>query len=367
MVPQNLAQFNYQHFLRDRNIYLITFEDEFITLKSSNSLIRYAETARASVIQIYKELQITNQNLAVLVALTLGDKSYLDSELQQQYAGAMHILAVSGLHVGIVFLIFNFLLSKLPGSLSFRIIQTITLLLVIRAFAFLAGLSPSVQLAGWMFLFVIVSKLLKRNSNVLNSIAMSAFLLLLIDPNNLFQVGFQLSYSPVIGIVLIDPVVYKLVYCPNWFVDKFWILLVVSFAAQIATLPFTLAYFHQIPNYFLLANLSLIPLAFGVVLGSVIIVSLFILFNTDFYLAQILDFLLTALNKSILFVTEIPGAMSEGIWLNNLSIIFLVSTIVFFLVLIYYKAIRALVLVLCFIIGIQITEIVISHKALQNK
>ncbi|MDC1452597.1 ComEC/Rec2 family competence protein, partial [Vicingaceae bacterium] len=205
--------------MRDRNIYLITFEDEFITLKSSNSLIRYAETARASVIQIYKELQITNQNLAVLVALTLGDKSVLDSELQQQYAGAMHILAVSGLHVGIVFLIFNFLLSKLPGSLSFRIIQTITLLLVIWAFAFLAGLSPSVQLAGWMFLFVIVSKLLKRNSNVLNSIAMSAFLLLLIDPNNLFQVGFQLSYSPVIGIVLIDPVVYKLVYCPNWFVD----------------------------------------------------------------------------------------------------------------------------------------------------
>lgn len=109
--------------------------------------MRYAETARNSIIEIYKSREIENQNLAVLTALKLGDKSYLDFELKQQYAGAgaMHILAVSGLHVGIVFLLFN-------------------------------------------------------------------FLLLLIDPNHLFQVGFQLSYSAVIGIVLMHPPIYKLLY-----------------------------------------------------------------------------------------------------------------------------------------------------------
>lgn len=369
MSPQNPAQFNYQRFLESKNIYLTSFEDEFIKLKSNNSLIRYAEMARASIIQIYKELKITDNNLAVLVALTLGDKSYLDAELQQQYAGAgaMHILAVSGLHVGIVFLIFNFLLSKLPDGLSYRIIQTVTLLLVIWAFAFLAGLSPSVQRAGWMFSFVIISKLLKRNSNVLNSIAVSAFLLLLLDPNNLFQVGFQLSYSAVIGIVLIHPVVYKLLYWPNWLMDKVWSLLVVSFAAQIATLPFTLAYFHQFPNYFLVANLLVIPLAFGIVLGSVIIVCLFLLFNSDLYLASILDWLLTALNESILFVTAIPGAMSEGIWMSELSILFLIGAIISFLIFIYHKAVKAFTLVLCFIIGIQITELLATYEALQTK
>ena len=102
---QNPYQFNYQRFLSNQNIYLTTFEDEFVNLKSDNSLIRYAESARASIIQIYREHQINDENLAVLVVLTLGDKSYLDSELQQQYAGAgvMHILAVSGLHLGIFF------------------------------------------------------------------------------------------------------------------------------------------------------------------------------------------------------------------------------------------------------------------------
>ena len=368
MAPQNPAQFNYRLFLKNKNIYLTTFEDGFVKVKSSNSLVHYAERARSSIIQIYRKLQVEEENLAVLVALTLGDKSYIDFELRKQYAGAgaMHILAVSGLHVGIIFLIFNFLLSKMPDALVFRILRTCILLFVIWAFAFLAGFSPSVQRAGWMFSFVILSKLLKRNSNVLNSIAVSAFLLLLIDPNNLFQVGFQLSYSAVIGIVLIHPVIYKLLYFPNWFFDKIWSLLVVSLAAQIATLPYTLAYFHQFPNYFLLANLLVIPLAFGIVSGAVIITSLFFLFGTDFFLTNILDLLLTALNGVIVFITELPGAMTEGVWLNDLSIIFVIGTVSSFVVFMYYRSFRALVFALCLIVGIQITELANSYQTLQN-
>jgi len=367
--PQNPAQFNYQGFLKYKNIFLITFEDAIIQLKYSHSPVRYAELARAAVIEIYEKLEIKNENLAVLVALTLGDKSYLDVELQKQYAGAgaMHILAVSGLHVGIVFLIFNFLLSKLPDRFGFRVIQTCILLSVIWAFAFLAGLTPSVQRAGWMFSFVILSKLLKRNSNILNSIAVSAFLLLLIDPNNLFQLGFQLSYSAVIGIVLMHPVIYTWLYIENGLLDKIWSLLVVSLAAQIATLPFTLAYFHQFPNYFLLANLFVIPVAFGIVAGSVIVVSLFLLVGTDLYLAVLLDVLLSFLNQTILVITGLPGAISEGIWVTSSSIIFIICIILVFIAFLYYRAASALVLGLCFLVCIQVNELFNAYDQLLQK
>lgn len=367
--PQNPGQFNYQSFLTNKNIYLTTFEDQFVKIKFSNSFIRYAETARASIIEIYEGNDIEGENLAVLIALTLGDKSYLDFELQKQYAGAgaMHILAVSGLHVGIVFLIFNFLLSLLPSGFGFRIFQAIMLLIVIWAFAFLAGLSPSVQRAGWMFSFVIVSKLLKRNSNILNSIAVSAFLLLLIDPNNLFQLGFQLSYSAVVGIVLMHSKIYKLLYVKNWLLDKTWSLLVVSFVAQMATLPFTLAYFHQFPNYFLLANLFVIPLAFAIVSGSVIVVSVYLLLGNDLYLSVILDFILSALNKSIAIITDLPGAVSDGVWLNSVSIGFLFCAIVSFIFLLYLKSKKASVFILCCLVGVQITEFFDTYRQLKLK
>ena len=141
-----------------------------------------------------------------------------------------------------------------------------------------------------MFSFVILSKLVNRNSNIVNSIAVSAFLLLLIDPNHLFQVGFQLSYSAVIGIVLMHPPIYKLLYFKTWLFDKAWSLLVVSLVAQIATLPFTLAYFHQFPNYFLIANLFVIPCASGIVSGAIIMVLLSFVFGFDFTRSRSLVF-----------------------------------------------------------------------------
>lgn len=330
MAPQNPTQFNYQTFLDHKNIFLTTFEDDYLSKDGEPSLMDFAQQLREELIETYEKIGIEGQNLAVLIALTLGDKTYLDFELQKQYAGAgaMHILAVSGLHVGIIFLIFNFLLSRLPDSLGFRIIKSFFLLLVIWSFAFLAGLSPSVQRASWMFSFVLMSKLLRRNSNILNSIAASAFFLMLLNPNVIFQVGFQLSYSAVIGIILIHPVVYKWVYCKHWLLDKVWSLLVVSFAAQMATLPFTLAYFHQFPNYFLLANLFVIPLAFATVIGAVLSVCIFLLFQVDLFLGEILNLILTALNYSIGVIHRLPNSVLEGLWFTPVSIILIVVLLI---------------------------------------
>ncbi|MFT6946374.1 MAG: competence protein ComEC [Vicingaceae bacterium] len=367
MAPQNPAQFNYQTFLSQKNVFFSTYEDSYIKVDSGKtSLLRLAEKCRAAVIDVYRELGIEGDNFAVLVALTLGDKTFLDFDLQKKYAGAgaMHILAVSGLHVGIVFLIFSSLLTKLPDRLVFRIVKSVLLLLVIWAFAFLAGLSPSVQRAGWMFSFVILSKLVKRNSNILNSIAVSAFFLLLINPNNIFQVGFQLSYSAVVGIVLIHPPLYRLVYVKYWLFDKAWSLLVVSIAAQAATLPFTMAYFHQFPNYFLLANLFVIPLAFAIVMGAVIVVPLFLIFGFNFLLPVLLSSVLSLLNGGIEVVNELPYAVSKGLWFHPISIGLIVGVIFLTVCYLHFKTVRLLALALILLIGVQVVELYVSIKAL---
>ena len=367
--PQNPAQFNYQSFLSKKNVFFSTYEDSYIKVDSGKtSLLRLAEKCRATVIAAYRELGIEGDNFAVLVALTLGDKTFLDFDLQKKYAGAgaMHILAVSGLHVGIVFLIFSSLLTKLPDRLVFRIIKSVLLLLVIWAFAFLAGLSPSVQRAGWMFSFVILSKLVKRNSNILNSIAVSAFFLLVINPNNIFQLGFQLSYSAVVGIVLIYPLLYKLVYVKYWLFDKAWSLLVVSIAAQAATLPFTIAYFHQFPNYFLLANLFVIPLAFAIVMGAIVIVPLFLIFGFNFLLPVLLSSLLSLLNGGIEIVNELPYAVSRGLWFHPISIGLIVGVIISTVCYLHFKTVRLLALALVLLIGVQVVELYVSIKSIDR-
>ncbi len=367
MAPQNPAQFNYQIFLSQNNVFFSTYEDSYIKVDSGkNSLLRLAEKCRAAVIAVYRELGIEGDNFAVLVALTLGDKTFLDFDLQEKYAGAgaMHILAVSGLHVGIVFLIFSTLLTKLPDRLVYRIVKSVLLLLVIWAFAFLAGLSPSVQRAGWMFSFVILSKLVKRNSNILNSIAVSAFFLLLINPNNIFQVGFQLSYSAVVGIVLIHPPLYKLVCVKYWLFDKAWSLLVVSVAAQAATLPFTMAYFHQFPNYFLLANLFVIPLAFAIVMGAVIVVPLSLIFGFNFLLPVLLSSVLSLLNGGIEVVNELPYAVSQGLWFHAISIGLIVGVIFLTVCYLHFKTVGLLAFALVLLIGVQLVELYVSIKAL---
>ena len=158
----------------------------------------------------------------------------------------MHVLAVSGLHVGIIFLILNTLLSFLGTSKNGRVVKAIILLIALWSYALLTGLSPSVLRAATMFSFVIMGTVLNRKSSIYNTLAASAFFLLIINPNLLFEVGFQLSYIAVLGIVYLQPLIYNRIYTRWWLLDKIWAITAVSIAAQIATLPLTLYYFHPI-------------------------------------------------------------------------------------------------------------------------
>jgi len=180
-----------------------------------------------------------------------------------------------------------------------------------------------------MFSFLIFADIFSRHSIALNSIASSAFILLLFNPMLLFEVGFQLSYAAVVGIVWMHPIIYSWYTSSYWIIDKAWSLLVVSITAQLATLPFTLYYFHQFPNWFLLTNLGVIPLAFVIVCGALIVGLLLSLFSNAFYLEYLLEASLWLLNQFIKLLSNLPFFVTEGIWISLISAVLLAASVFF--------------------------------------
>ena len=364
--PLNPYQFDYAAFLNNRGIQYQTFIHDFSIIEANHGLLRFAKTLRQNLIQRFQKASIQGDELSVLIAITLGDKSQLDQEIKNAYAGAgaMHILAVSGLHVGIVFLIFNQLLFFLKGR-WFGYLKAVLLLAIIWSFALLSGLSPSVQRAGVMFSFIIIGGALKRKPSILNSISAAAFILLMFNPMLLFEVGFQLSFAAVIGIVSLHPIIYNWWRPDSILIDKIWSLIVVSFCAQLATLPFTFYYFHQFPNWFLLTNLFVIPLAFAIVSGAILVATLSFVFGNDLFLGFLLNKILWILNHGILLMQELPYFVTSNIWINEIQAFLLALSIVLFaLYLHHYKAnfFISSIAGLCLLFGISLVQKISNHK-----
>ena len=277
----NPFEFDYKRYMERRKIYRQVYLSSEkwgkTCLPESKSIFVKAELARKKLLEIYEKQKLGENEFEILSALTLGYKRDLDPEIRQVFSasGAMHVLAVSGLHVGIIYGFMIFLLGFLNRIKSGRLIFAIISVSALWGFAFITGLSPSVMRASTMLSFVILGKYANRQTNIYNTLAASAFILLVINPNNLFEVGFQLSYSAVFGIVFLQPKLVALLSVKNKILNYFWALLTVSIAAQIATSPFAVYYFNQFPTYFWISNLFvipaavvLIPLAIGMLVSS---------------------------------------------------------------------------------------------------
>lgn len=284
---------------------------------SEHSLLSLARQSRDGLLRLYRRLALEDDELAVLAALTLGYREDIDAELQSDFvnAGAMHVLAVSGLHVGILYLLLDFLLSLAFPKKAFRVPRALLLVLLLWVYALLTGLSPSVIRSVTMFSLFAVGRSLQRRSHIYNTIALSAFLMLLIRPTYLFDVGFQLSYAAVVSIVYFQPRMAVLLpvnaKALQWLRD----LMLVSIAAQAGTAPLTLYYFHQFPVYFLLTNLIVIPLATAVLylgLGYLLLSFVPVLSNL---LGILLRFLLQLMNASVERIQELPGAVAS-LWVD---------------------------------------------------
>ncbi|MFD0977659.1 ComEC/Rec2 family competence protein [Salinimicrobium gaetbulicola] len=275
--PLNPHQFDYSRFMRIKGILKQTspLTGSTAGLASKNGLFAGAYYLRNKIIDDLKENGFKQDELAIIQALLLGQKQDISKETYNNYAaaGAIHILAVSGLHVGIILLILNFLFSPLEKLKNGRTLKTILVIIFLWSFALLAGLSPSVVRAVTMFSFLAVGISLNRRTGTINSMFLSLLVLILINPLWIFEVGFQLSYMAVLSILLIQPLIYGLWWPPNRALRYFWGLLTTTIAAQIGVLPLGLFYFHQFPGLFFVSNLVILPfLAFILGLGFLVII-----------------------------------------------------------------------------------------------
>ncbi len=264
--PQNPFEFDYKNYLNLQAVYaqayLSSSQWKLIGRQSGFSLKAWSAGVRRYLLGVINGWPLSQNEQAVTKALLLGYRYDISDNLLQAYsaAGATHVLAVSGLHVGIVYMLTYYLLfflQKLPRG---PLIRTLILLFLLWAYALITGLSPSVVRAATMFSFVAVGTAFKRSTSIYNTLLASAMILLIVKPTYLFEVGFQLSYMAVLGIVWLQPKFEALIRPRGWVVKQIWTITTVSLAAQIATFPLGLYYFHQFPALFLVSNLVVIPL-----------------------------------------------------------------------------------------------------------
>jgi len=245
-----------------------------------------------------------------------------------QGTGAVHILSVSGLHVGIIFIVLNFLLQFFDKFRWGRLPKAFLLLGFIWFYAVLTGMSPSVMRASAMISFIVIGNAFRQPPNIYNTIAASAFVLLMFNPYMITDVGFQLSYLAVLGIVSIYPFINKAFTSKYWISRQLWSLIAVSLSAQLITFPLCLFYFHQFPNYFLLTNIVAVPLSGLVIYLGISVLLLSFIPWLSMILAKALSFSLMLLNGSISYIEGLPYSVTKSISVSFFDLFLLYGIII---------------------------------------
>lgn len=307
--PLNPNQFDYKAYLEKQYIYhQISIKSQLVLNHKTPETTIYglSDQLRQTINNKLKHYNFKPEELSIINALLLGQRQDLSQEIQESYvnAGAIHILAVSGLHVGIILLILSHLLKPIERFRNGKLIKVIILITLLWSFALIAGLSASVTRAVTMFSIVSIALHWKRATNIYNTLAVSVFILLLCKPLFLFDVGFQMSYLAVLSIVSIQPLLYK-IWKPKWkATDYFWQILTVTIAAQFGVVPISLYYFHQFPSLFFISNLAIIPFL-GLILGFGILVIVLALCNSlPQFLANLYGFIIRVMNDIVGWVSN---------------------------------------------------------------
>jgi competence protein ComEC len=331
----NPYEFDYRFYMENHGIkyYCFARADDFIGYASptNRKLKHRALIIREKIIGMYKERGITGERLALVAAITLGQKNMLDPGQKQIFvkAGVMHIMAVSGLHAVILSVFVFNLLFFMKRRLS--IPRTLITVLVLWAFAFVTGLTPSVLRATLMFSFLQTGKIMKRNVNSLNSVLASAVILILIHPSVLFDAGFLLSYCAVIFIICFYRDFYRKVVFKTWFGDKIWQSAVVTIVAQTGTLPLTISLFNRFPTWFILTNIIIVPLSsFLIIVGCLVPLTFPFKFISQ-PLASVLNYLTGLTEMLTEKATTLPFSTIENIGLVPVESILLFLVVFIFM------------------------------------
>ena len=301
--PLNPNQFDFGKYLTTKSILAQTYigNSEYkVQSILKKDLFYYSDAVRSKILLGLQKVHFSSVELSVLTALILGQQQEISQDIIVDYqkAGAIHILSVSGLHVGFIVLFMGFILKYLPKVKWINYLKLAFILLVLWGFAFIAGLSPSVIRSVTMFSFVAIGLHLKRKTNMFHTLLVSLLLILLFEPSFLFDVGFQLSYLALFFILWLQPLLSSIWEPKHKITKYFWDILTVSFAAQLGTVPISIYYFHQFPGLFFVTNLIIIPFL-SVIMALGLLLMILILFDlAPLFLAQIVE-------KSIAFLNNI--------------------------------------------------------------
>ena len=330
---------------------------EYLSHSPIHPLRTCASYAQHHFSALFARNGLQGEEYAVITAVLLGNDETMDADLKAHFAaaGVSHILCVSGMHVGIIFMIINFILKPFDNFPRLRILKAIILLLLIWTYAHITGLAPSVKRAATMFTFVSLGSLLHRPTSIYHSLFASIFILLLINPLLIFEVGFQMSYLAVFGIVIIQPQLTRL-WTPKYkIVNYFWELATVSVAAQLTTFPLSLFYFGQFPNYFLLSNLSVISLSFLIVMTGIVL----LVFSWVPPLSRLIGVLLTyeirLLNTIVKGIESLPGSVTDNISITVLQMMLIYGIIIAIFLYLNKKSFLLKTLVLSTFLALGIT------------
>ena len=369
--PQNPHEFDYRDYLNLRAIYAQAYADSSSWQKLSGGngmkIVEYSSSLRRYLLNVVDSWGLSSTQGAVTKALLLGYRYDIDDNTLKAYAsaGAMHVLAVSGLHVGIVYLMTGYMFFFLTRIKNGRVIKSILLVMLLWCFALITGLSASVVRASTMFTFVAVGAGFKRYTSVYNTILASAMFLLCIKPTYLFEVGFQLSYAAVFGIVWMQPQLEELYRPSNKILKWIWGITTVSLAAQLVTFPLGLYYFHQFPTLFLLSNLIVIPLVTCLMYLGVPTLALGAMGINFMPLINLFTSLLWLMNNGVLFVEKQAGFLLTEIHITRFELVALYVLVVscfWWLVSGGYRRLVLGLLALLCILSSQVWEQYLHHK-----
>ncbi|WP_055442567.1 ComEC/Rec2 family competence protein [Lacinutrix himadriensis] len=363
----NPDQFDYKKYLEKQYIYHQIYASSSTLFRVSETIhtpIGYASLLRNTINSKLKKHPFKADELSIINALILGQRQNISKHIYTNYvnAGAIHILAVSGLHVGILLLLLNTVLKPLERIKKGKILKMIIILILLWCYALIAGASASIIRAATMFSIVAIGMHLKRPSNIYNTLAISVFFILLFKPLFLFDVGFQLSYMAVLAIVSIQPILYKIWKPRFWVTDKLWQITTVTIAAQFGVLPISLFYFHQFPGLFWLSNIVVIPLI-GIILASGIIVIVLALLNAlPQFIANSFGSIISLMNTFFEWIASKEQFLFQGI---PFHILYVATSylIIIALVRIYVKRNYTTLVYLCLaILSLQIAIIYTKYE-----
>ncbi|MDR1092134.1 MAG: competence protein ComEC family protein [Prevotella sp.] len=330
----------------------VTSDSWKTTGKISSSLKYKALRCRQQIMDFYKSLGFNETEYTILSALTLGYQDELTEELKQGFrtTGTVHVLSVSGLHVGIIYMMMSFLLGFIRKGSKYYRLKPVIIIILLWSYAFITGLPPSVLRAGGMLTVFCMAEISGKKSYSMHALFIAAFFMLLISPFSLFDIGFQLSFISVLAILYLHPKVLPLLKTKNKYAKYIWQMFTLSLVAQLATFPVCLYYFGTFPTYFFVTNLLIVPLVTFITysVGGIIVakgVSLIVSGWSDylFYLpVKALHMLVHAMTSIIRFFENLPFASIDNvkISLSDLTLIF--TIIVGILIFMIYKKTKAL-------------------------